>query len=199
MALVPGTRLGPYEIVELRGKGGMGEVYRAKDTRLDRSVAIKVLPAELSEDETYRKRLEREAKTISQLQHPNVCMLLDIGSEGATQYLVMEFLEGETLEDRLRKGALPIDDVLRIGVEIAEAVEAAHRAGVVHRDLKPAKRRLTSSFIGSPSWSSWFPCSDSWTLFIPGARRSLPRRPPHGRARGVGLGSCLQISRRGAR
>ncbi len=125
MALEPGTRLGPYEIAELLGKGGMGEVYRARDTRLDRDVAVKVLPAELTGDETYRKRWEREAKTISQLQHPNVCMLLDIGSEGATQYLVMEYLEGETLEDRLRKGALPADDVLRIGSEIAEAVEAA--------------------------------------------------------------------------
>ncbi len=99
MALEAGTRLGPYEIESLLGKGGMGEVYRARDTRLDRSVAIKVLPAELSEDKTYRKRLEREAKTISQLQHPNVCMLLDIGSEGDIQYLVMEYLEGETLAD----------------------------------------------------------------------------------------------------
>ena len=145
MALEAGTRLGPYEIVELRGKGGMGEVYRARDTRLDRDVAIKVLPAELSEDETYRKRLEREAKTISQLQHPNVCMLLDIGSEGGTLFLVMEYLKGETLEDRLRKGGLPVDDVLRVGSEIAEAVEAAHRAGVVHRDLKPGNVMLTKT------------------------------------------------------
>ena len=120
MTLEPGTRLGPYEIVELRGKGGMGEVYRARDTRLDRDVAVKVLPAELSEDETYRKRLEREAKTISRLQHPNVCTLHDIGSEGATQYLVMEYLEGETLEARLANGPLAVDDVLRIGGEIAE-------------------------------------------------------------------------------
>ena len=145
MALEAGTRLGPYEIVELLGKGGMGEVYRAHDTRLDRDVAVKVLPAELSGDETYRRRLEREAKTISQLQHPNVCTLHDIGSEGATQYLVMEYLEGETLEDRLRKGALPVDDVLRIGSEIAEAVGTAHRAGVVHRDLKPGNVMLTKT------------------------------------------------------
>ena len=93
MALQAGTRLGPYEIVELRGKGGMGEVYRARDTRLDRDVAVKVLPTEVSEDEKYRKRLEREAKTISRVQHPNVCVLLDIGTEGAIQYLVMEYLE----------------------------------------------------------------------------------------------------------
>ena len=147
MALEPGTRLGPYEIVELRGKGGMGEVYRARDTRLDRDVAIKVLPAELSEDETYRKRLEREAKTISQLQHPNVCTLHDIGFEGATQYLVMEYLEGETLEDRLRQGPLPVDDLLRIGAEIAEAIDAAHKKGVVHRDLKPGNVMLTDGSV----------------------------------------------------
>ena len=143
MALEPGTHLGPYEIVELRGKGGMGEVYRARDTRLGRDVAVKVLPAELTGDDDYRRRLEREAKTISQLQHPNVCMLLDIGSEGSMQYMVMEYLEGETLEERLRQGFLPADDVVRIGREIAEAVEAAHREGVVHRDLKPGNVMLT--------------------------------------------------------
>ncbi len=145
MALEAGTRLGPYEIVELLGKGGMGEVYRARDPRLDRDVAIKVLPSELSEDETYRKRLEREAKTISQLQHPHVCMLLDIGSEDETQYLVMEYLDGETLADRLKAGPLPIDQVLRIGEEIAQAVDAAHQQGIVHRDLKPANVMLTKS------------------------------------------------------
>ena len=122
MTLEAGTRLGPYEIVELLGKGGMGEVYRAADTRLDRDVAVKVLPAELSEDETYRKRLDREAKTISRLQHPNVCMLLDIGSEGGTQYLVMEYLEGDTLEERPKKGALPIAQTLEIGSQIGQAI-----------------------------------------------------------------------------
>ena len=146
MALPSGTRLGPYEIVELRGKGGMGEVYRDRDTRLGRDVAVKVLPAELTGDDNYRRRLEREAKTISQLQHPNVCTLHDIGSEGATQYLVMEYLEGETLEDRLRR-PLPVEDVLRIGTEIAEAVDAAHRKGVVHRDLKPGNVMLTEAGV----------------------------------------------------
>lgn len=145
MQLKPGTTLGRYEILAPLGAGGMGEVYRARDTRLDRQVAIKVLAAEFTQDPTFQKRFEREAKTISQLQHPNVCMLHDIGSEGATQYLVMEYLEGETLEDRLGNGALPVDDVLRIGSEIAEAMEAAHRQGIVHRDLKPGNVMLTKT------------------------------------------------------
>ena len=138
--------MGPYEIVELVGKGGMGEVYRAQDTRLDRSVAIKVLPERLSKDENYRRRLEREAKTISQLQHPHVCMLHDVGFsdvDEALSYLVMEYLEGETLEDRLDHGPLSLDEALRIGREIAEAMEAAHRRGIVHRDLKPGNVMLT--------------------------------------------------------
>ncbi len=143
MTLEPGSLLGPYEIVELRGKGGMGEVYRARDSRLRRDVAIKVLPSELSKDPTFKQRFEREATTISQLQHPGVCTLYDVGSEGGVDYLVMEYLEGETLEDRLRKGPLPIDDVLRIGGEISEAVAAAHRRAIVHRDLKPANVMLT--------------------------------------------------------
>ena len=147
MKLEAGTQLGPYEILELRGKGGMGEVYRARDTRLDRDVAVKVLPAELTDDETYRKRLEREAKTISQLQHNHICTLHDIGSEGNLQYLVMEYLEGETLEDRLQHRDLEIDEVLRIGTEIAEAVDAAHKKGVVHRDLKPGNVMLTEGGV----------------------------------------------------
>ncbi len=143
MALEPGSRLGPYEIVELRGKGGMGEVYRARDTRLGRDVAVKVLPSSLSKDATFKRRFEREAKTISQLQHPNICTLYDVGSENGLDYLVMEYLEGETLEDRLKKGALPIKEALRVAGEIAEAIEAAHRRAVVHRDLKPGNVMLT--------------------------------------------------------
>jgi TolB-like protein/predicted Ser/Thr protein kinase len=147
MALEPGTRLGPYEIVELRGKGGMGEVYRARDTRLDRDVAVKVLPAELTEDETYRKRLEREAKTISQLQHDRVCRLYDVGTEGEVQFLVMEYLEGETLDERLLRDPPGVEELARIGCEVADAIYAAHEAGVVHRDLKPANIMLTGSGV----------------------------------------------------
>jgi Tol biopolymer transport system component len=143
MSLEPGTRLGPYEIVELRGKGGMGEVYRAHDSRLGRDVAIKVLPARLSEDPAFKSRFEREAKTISQLQHPNVCSLFDVGSEAGVDYLVMELLEGTTLEERLGGSRLSPEEALRIGREVAEAIEAAHRRGIVHRDLKPGNVMLT--------------------------------------------------------
>lgn len=143
--VVSGTRLGPYEIVARIGAGGMGEVWRARDTRLDRSVAIKVLPAEFAENAQFKLRFEREAKTISQLNHPHICTLHDVGSESGTEYLVMELLEGESLSDRLAKSALPIDQVLRYGIQIAEALEKAHRAGVVHRDLKPGNIMLTKS------------------------------------------------------
>jgi serine/threonine protein kinase/tetratricopeptide (TPR) repeat protein len=145
MALAPGTRLGPYEIVELRGKGGMGEVYRAHDSRLGRDVAVKVLPRELSEEPAFKERFEREARTISQLQHPHVCALYDIGSADGMDYLVMEYLRGETLEDRLSRQPLTTQEALRIGLEIAEAVEAAHLKGVVHRDLKPGNVMLAES------------------------------------------------------
>ncbi len=147
MTIPAGTLLGPYEIRELRGKGGMGEVYRARDTRLDRDVAIKVLPEELSSDSAFKGRFEREAKTISQLQHPNVCTLYDVGSHEGRDYLVMELLEGKTLEERLKSGALSLDDVMSVGAAIAEAIEAAHRRGIVHRDLKPGNVMLTSSGV----------------------------------------------------
>lgn len=143
MALTPGTRLGPYEIVSLLGAGGMGEVYRARDSRLDRSVAIKVLPSDFARDEQLRERFTREAKTISQLNHPHICTLHDVGSEGDTSYLVMELIEGESLADRLAKGPLPLKDVLRYGAQIAEALDRAHRAGIIHRDLKPGNVMLT--------------------------------------------------------
>ena len=136
-----GSRLGPYEILELRGKGGMGEVYRAHDSRLERDVAIKVLPEALGNDSEFRRRFEREAKTISQLQHSHVCTLYDIGSEGDRSYLVMELLDGETLEERLSRGPLALDDVITIGAQIAEGIEAAHRRNLVHRDLKPGNVR----------------------------------------------------------
>ncbi|MBI5170617.1 MAG: protein kinase [Candidatus Eisenbacteria bacterium] len=145
MTLTPGTRLGPYEIVAPLGAGGMGEVYRARDTRLGRDVAVKVLPQHLSANADVRARFEREAKTVSSLNHPNICTLFDVGREGETDYLVMELVEGTTLAERLHKGALPMADVLRFGSQIADALDRAHRAGVVHRDLKPGNVMITKS------------------------------------------------------
>ncbi|MCC6652871.1 MAG: protein kinase [Candidatus Eisenbacteria bacterium] len=145
MPLTPGTRLGPYEVVAPLGAGGMGEVYRARDSRLNRDVAIKVLPQHLSADADVRARFEREAKAVAALNHPNICTLFDVGREGETDYLVMELVEGETLAQRLAKGALAPAEVLRIGAQVADALDRAHRAGVVHRDLKPGNVMLTKS------------------------------------------------------
>jgi len=145
MGLSFGTRLGPYEIAAPLGAGGMGEVYRARDTRLDRSVAIKILPAHLADKADAGERFEREARTISSLNHPNICQLHDIGTQDGVRYLVMELLEGETLADRLRRGPLPLEQVLRYGAQIGEGLHAAHRRGVVHRDLKPGNVMLTKS------------------------------------------------------
>src|ERR1700745_3795066 len=145
MALRTGTKLGPYEIQSPRGAGGLGEVYRARDTRLDRTVAVKVLPVHLSDKPEARERFEREAKAISSLNHPNICQLYDVGEQDGVSYLVMEFLEGETLSERLRKGPLPLDQLLRYGTEICEGWEKAHRSGVMHRDLKPGNIMLTKS------------------------------------------------------
>ncbi len=143
MTLRPGKRLGPYEILAPLGAGGMGEVYRARDTRLERDVAIKVLPAHLASNSQLKQRFEREARTVSSLNHPHICTLYDIGREDTTDYLVMECLEGETLAARLEKGPLPAEQVLRYGIEIADALDKAHRRGVVHRDLKPGNVMLT--------------------------------------------------------
>ncbi|MFZ0320047.1 MAG: protein kinase, partial [Candidatus Sulfotelmatobacter sp.] len=145
MALPSGTKFGPYEIQSPLGAGGMGEVYRARDTRLDRTVAIKVLPSHLSSDPELKQRMEREAKAISALQHANICTLYDIGTQDGTDFLVMEYLEGQTLADRLKKGALSIEQVLKIGTEIAQALEKAHQQGIIHRDLKPANIMLTKA------------------------------------------------------
>ncbi|HEY6928819.1 MAG TPA: protein kinase, partial [Thermoanaerobaculia bacterium] len=147
MTLAAGTRLGPYEIVSSLGAGGMGEVYRARDSRLERIVAIKVLPQHLSDSMEVRQRFEREAKTISQLSHPHICALYDVGSQDGVEYLVMEYLEGETLSERLVKGPLPLEQALRAGVEIADALDRAHRQGIVHRDLKPGNVMLTKSGV----------------------------------------------------
>ena len=147
MPLAPGTRLGPYEIVAAIGAGGMGEVYSARDRRLDRTVAVKTLSASIADSPDARQRFEREAKAISRLSHPHICALYDVGHEGDVEYLVMELLEGETLARRLTKGPLPIAQVLRYGREIADALAAAHRQGIVHRDLKPGNVMLTSSGV----------------------------------------------------
>jgi len=145
MALTNGTKLGPYEIVAPLGAGGMGEVYRARDTRLDRSVAIKILPADLSGDAVRRQRFEREAKVVSSLNHPNICTLYDIGQQDGVDFIVMEFLEGQTLAERLEKGPLPVAQVLAYGAQIASALDKAHRNGVTHRDLKPGNIMLTQT------------------------------------------------------
>ncbi len=141
----PGTLLGPYEVMQPIGSGGMGEVYRAKDTRLDRTVAIKVLPAHSVESPEQRQRLDREARAIASLTHPHICTLHDIGHQDGIDYLVMEYLEGETLAARLTKGALPLDQVLKYATEIADALDKAHRSGIVHRDLKPGNVMLTKA------------------------------------------------------
>jgi eukaryotic-like serine/threonine-protein kinase len=143
LAVVRGTRLGPYEVMDLVGSGGMGEVYRARDVRLGRDVAIKVLPDDVAHDPEARARLRREARAVAALSHPHIAALFDIGETDGTHYLVMELLEGETLAARLRRGALPEKEALRIGAEVAEALAAAHGRGVVHRDVKPANVMLT--------------------------------------------------------
>src|SRR5579863_8993941 len=145
MGLTAGTKLGPYEIQSPLGAGGMGEVYRARDTRLGRDVAIKVLPSHLGSDPDLKARFEREAKAISALSHPHICHLYHIGSQEGTDYLVMELLEGESLADRLQKGPLPLKQALQYGAEIAQALEKAHKTGIVHRDLKPGNIMLTKA------------------------------------------------------
>src|SRR5262245_19723559 len=151
MRLSPGTRLGPYEIVSPLGAGGMGEVYRAKDTRLGREVAVKVLPEHLIDSPDVRARFEREAKTISSLSHPHICTLHDVGraageaGTGDTEYLVMELVDGETLAARIARGPLPFHEILKLATQMADALDRAHRAGVVHRDFKPGNVMVTKS------------------------------------------------------
>ena len=145
MALAAGTKLGPYEIQQPLGAGGMGEVYRARDTRLGRDVAIKVLPSHLSSNPDLKQRMEREARSISSLNHPHICTLHDVGSQNGVDFLVMEYLEGETLADRLHRGALPFAEALAAAIKIADALDKAHARGIVHRDLKPANIMLTKN------------------------------------------------------
>ncbi|MFC1475213.1 serine/threonine-protein kinase, partial [Candidatus Zixiibacteriota bacterium] len=143
MTLNAGQKLGPYEIIEQAGAGGMGEVYKALDARLDRTVAIKILPASIAGMPDFKQRFEREAKAISSLNHSNICTLHDIGKENGFDYLVMEYLEGETLAERLLKGPISYDEMLRIAIQIAGALDSAHRQGLIHRDLKPGNVMLT--------------------------------------------------------
>jgi eukaryotic-like serine/threonine-protein kinase len=145
MAILPGRRLGPYEILSAIGAGGMGEVYKARDTRLDRIVAIKVLPTRLADRSELRERFDREARTVASLNHPHICVLYDIGHQEGIDFLVMEYLEGETLAQRLLKGPLPLDQVLQYAIEIADALDKAHRKGITHRDLKPGNIMITRS------------------------------------------------------
>src|SRR4249919_1002567 len=153
MTIAAGTKLGPYEILSPLGEGGMGEVYKARDTRLERTVAVKVLPSTTTSSPEARQRFEREARTISQLSHPHICALFDVGESASPEfpapspYLVMELLDGETLAQRLASGALPLELTLRYATQIADALEKAHRAGIVHRDLKPANVMLTKAGV----------------------------------------------------
>ena len=153
MTLTSGARLGPYEIVAALGAGGMGEVYKARDTRLNRTVAIKILPTELSADPDARARFEREAHAIAALDHPHICAIYDVGEADDVRFLVMPHLDGETLAARLArtKGPLPLDQALTIATEIADALDKAHRAGITHRDVKPANIMLTKTGAGSAS------------------------------------------------
>jgi eukaryotic-like serine/threonine-protein kinase len=145
MMLASGTKLGPYEITGAIGAGGMGEVYRARDTRLERIVAVKILPDHLSDRAELRERFEREARTVASLNHPHICVLHDVGHQDGTDFLVMEYVEGETLAERLKKGRLPLEQVLQYAIEIADALDRAHRKGITHRDLKPGNIMLTKS------------------------------------------------------
>lgn len=173
MALTAGIHLGPYEILGAIGAGGMGEVYKARDTRLDRIVAIKVLPPEFVNDPTAKQRFDREAQTIASLKHPHICVLHDIGSQDGIDFLVMEYLEGETLTDRLMKGPLPLDEALGVAIAIADALDKAHRQGVVHRDLKPGNVMLTGSGpklldFGLAKSQAALPAGTSVTMTMPG-------------------------------
>ena len=143
MAVLAGDRLGPYEILAPLGAGGMGEVYKARDIRLDRTVAIKILPEHIAQRPELRQRFEQEARSVAGLNHPHICVLHDIGNQDGTGYLVMEHIEGETLAARLERGPLPVDQALKFATEIADALDHAHRAGFAHRDIKPANIMLT--------------------------------------------------------
>ena len=193
MPLAKGTRLGPYEILALHGIGGMGEVYRARDSRLDRVVAIKVLSGELGSDPGFRARFEREAKAVAALSHPNICAVHDVGelpngAGGPTPFLVMEYLEGQTLAERLARGALPLDEALDRAIEVAEALDRAHRQGIVHRDIKPANIMLTKSG-GAKLLDFGLAKKDDGAQALRGSSSSAPTALPEATAQGTILGT----------
>ncbi len=195
MTLSAGAKLGPYEVISAAGAGGMGEVYRARDTRLDRTVAIKILPEHLSSNPEAKHRFDREARAISSLNHPNICTLYDVGHQDGTDYLVMEFLEGETLAERLRKGPLAPELVLKYGIEICEGLEKAHRGGVTHRDLKPGNVMLTKTgaklmdFGLAKTATASAPPSSSLTMTLSGPSADQPLT-----ARGTVVGTFQYMS-----
>src|SRR5579863_6885794 len=195
MSLTSGTKLGPYEIQSPLGAGGMGEMYRARDTRLGREVAIKILPAHLSSSIEAKQRFEREARAISSLNHPNICTLYDVGHQDGTDFLVMEFLEGETLASRMAKGPLPPELVLKYGVEICEGLEKAHKTGVIHRDLKPGNIMLTKTgaklmdFGLAKATPGGVPPSSSLTMTLSGPSDDQPLT-----ARGMVVGTFQYMS-----
>src|ERR1700675_4186996 len=195
MGLATGTKLGPYEIQSPLGAGGMGEVYRARDTRLDRTVAVKILPSHLSENLEAKQRFDREARAISSLNHSSICTLYDVGHQGGVDYLVMEFLEGETLADRLRKGPLAAEQLLKYANEICEGLEKAHKTGVIHRDLKPGNIMLTKTgaklmdFGLAKTTPAETPHASSLTMTSSGPLPALPVT-----AQGTGLGTFQYMS-----
>jgi serine/threonine protein kinase len=176
MSIPSGTRLGPYEIVGAIGAGGMGEVYKARDTRLDRTVAVKILPESLASDPQFRERFDREARAISQLTHPHICTLYDIGESVGTAFLVMEYLEGETLEQRLKKGALPLDEALKIAIQIADALRRVP-GGRCCRPRRRISRRTEQYWAPSSTWlrSSWRARRPTSVRISSGSARSSTR------------------------
>ena len=199
MPLLPGSRLAAYEIVSPLGAGGMGEVYKARDTRLDRIVAIKVLPAAVAGDAAFHERFDREARAISQLAHPHICTLYDVGDDNGVAFLVMEFVDGETLADRLRRGPPPLDEALAVAVQIAGALRAAHAAGIVHRDLKPGNVMLARPATGAASapYAKLLDFGLAKTSAgdnAAGALSMLPTTPANLTAQGVILGTLQYMS-----
>ena len=199
-----GQQFGPYTITALLGEGGMGEVWEAEDTRLGRRVAIKLLPGEIALDPERDARLEREARVLSQLQHPHVCTLYDVGEQDGQRYLVMERLDGAPLSDQLKRGALGEDELLRVGAQIADGLDAAHRRGLVHRDLKPANVMLTSTgakildfgLARTDASSLPFASARAGRYFRLGARDAQRARAPD-RRRSRGRHGALHVARAG--